>query len=447
MNSTNDQKREQWASRSGFLLASIGSAAGLGNIWRFSYVAGENGGATFLVIYLLCILFIGLPIVIAEISIGRNAQGDAVLAFRHADPDHPWYIVGGVAVLGCFIILGFYGVVAGWSLKYFVSALSGHLWATSDYNNFFSGFISQPLEPVIWQAVMMTATVTVVAGGIQKGIETVNRILMPILALIVFILAIYSLTLDGAGKGLTFLFRPDWNAFSKPSVYIAAIGQAFFSLGIGMTIFLTYGAYLPKTFSIPGIASTIVVGDTLLALLAGLAIFPAVFSFGLSPAQGPELAFITLPGLFQLMPGGNLIAVLFFGLLVGAALTSMLSILEVPVAYFIRKTGQSRRTVTTSLGLVIFVVGIPASLGYSVFKPAGIGERNILEIYDYTISNLLLPLGGIATALFAGWGWGKAQALAKSGFHEGLAGQVWLFCLRFIGPIFIALAFFSAYLF
>ncbi|MBV1931837.1 MAG: sodium-dependent transporter [Porticoccaceae bacterium] len=441
MKSADGQEEEQWASRHGFLLAAIGSAAGLGNIWRFSYVAGQNGGASFLIIYLVCILFIGLPIVIAEISIGRNAQSDAVQAFHHARPDQPWYLAGGLAVIGCFFILGFYSVIAGWSLKYFISALTGHLSETQDNSTFFSLFIAQPVEPIFWQAIMMAATVAVVAGGIQKGIEAVNRFLMPILVLIVVILAAYSLTLDDAGLGLAFLFTPDWSAFTRPAVYIAAIGQAFFSLGIGMAIFLTYGAYLPKSHSIPGAAATIVAGDSLLAIVAGLAIFPAVFSFGLNPAQGPELAFITLPELFLLMPGGRWLAILFFGLLVGAALTSMFSILEVPVAYFIRKTGRSRSTVALALGLIIFLLGAPASLGYSVFDSATMGGRNILELYDYAISNLLLPLGGISTALFAGWGWTKAKALGASEFNDKLSGRLWLFCLRFIAPIFIAWAF------
>lgn len=436
--------REQWASRAGFLLAATGSAAGLGNIWRFSYVAGENGGAAFLIIYLLCIAFIGLPIVIAEISIGRHAGGDAVLAFYRARPDRPWHLIGGVAVAGCFIILGFYGVIAGWALKYFVGSISGTLWESTDYANYFEQFIARSFEPVVWQLIMMTLTVVVVSGGIRKGIEVVNRCLMPILGLIIVILAIYALTLDGAEKGLAFLFTPDWSAFTRPAVYIAAIGQAFFSLGIGMAIFLTYGSYLPRNISIPGAASAIAAGDTALAVLAGIAIFPAVFSFGLNPAAGPQLAFVTLPGLFSLMPGGQWLGILFFGLLVGAALTSMFSILEVPVAYFMRRLKRPRRVVTITLGAVIFAVGVPASLGYSVFSTVTIGGHNILESYDYGISNYLLPLGGIATALFTGWGWSRAKALSESDFHQTVTGKVWLFCLRFIAPSFITLAFFGA---
>ncbi|HAD08582.1 MAG TPA: sodium-dependent transporter [Porticoccaceae bacterium] len=435
---------EHWGSRYGFLLAAIGSAAGLGNIWRFSYVAGENGGATFLVIYLLCVIFIGLPIVIAEIAVGRDAQGDAVLAFHHARPDQPWYLAGGLAVIGCFFILGFYSVIAGWSLKYFIGAASGALWQTQDYQHYFDAFISQPLAPLAWQLVMMVATVWVVAGGIQRGIEAANRVLMPTLGLIVITLAGYALTLDGASKGLSFMFAPDWSAFVRPEVYVAAIGQAFFSLGIGMAIFLTYGGYLTKGHSIPGAAATIVAGDSLLAIAAGLAIFPAVFSFGLDPASGPELAFITLPGVFAIMPGGQWLAILFFGLLVGAALTSMFSILEVPVAYFVRRTGWSRRRVCLALGAAIFVVGAPASLGYSMLEAWKVGPRNILESYDYAISNYLLPLGGIATALFTGWAWGKTRALSEADLHQSIVGRLWLFCLRFVAPLFIALAFLSS---
>ena len=435
---------EQWGSRHGFLLAAIGSAAGLGNIWRFSYVAGENGGATFLIIYLLCVAFIGLPIVIAEIAVGRNAQGDAVLAFRHACPDQPWYLVGGLAVVGCFFILGFYSVIAGWALKYFVGAVSGTLWQTGNHQQYFDTFISQPVAPLAWQFAMMATTVWVVAGGIQKGIEVANKVLMPALGLIVMSLAGYALSLDGASKGLNFLFAPDWSAFVRPGVYVAAIGQAFFSLGIGMAIFLTYGGYLTRGQSIPGAAATIVTGDTLLAIVAGLAIFPAVFSFGLDPASGPELAFITLPGLFAIMPGGQWLAILFFGLLVGAALTSMFSILEVPVAYFMRRTGWSRRGVCLALGAAIFTAGAPASLGYSVLESWRICSRNLLEFYDYAISNYLLPLGGIATALFAGWAWSGTKALREADFQHSLAGRIWLFCLRFVAPVFVALAFLSS---
>lgn len=441
MNVISGREQELWASRMGFLLAAIGSAVGLGNIWRFSYVAGQNGGASFLIIYLFCVLLIGLPIVIAELSMGRNTKGDAVQAFRDIRPNQPWYLVGGLAVIGCVFILGFYSVIAGWSLKYFVSGLSGHLSATEDYSHFFNTFIARPVEPIFWQAIMMVVTVSVVAAGIQKGIEAVNHFLMPLLALIVVILAAYSLTLDKAKPGLAFLFSPDWSAFTRPSVYIAAIGQAFFSLGVGMAIFLTYGAYLPREYAIPRAATIIVAGDTLLAILAGLAIFPAVFSFGLNPAEGPELAFIVLPKLFQLMPGGGWVSVLFFGLLVGAALTSMFSILEVPVAYFLRKTKLSRPLVSVGVGVATFAAGIPASLGYSVFESVSVAGRHILELYDYAISSFLLPVGGIATALFVGWSWDKTVALREADFNDSSAGRVWLFCLRFVAPTFIALAF------
>ncbi len=438
--------REQWT-RSGFLLAGIGSAAGLGNIWRFSYVAGENGGAAFLIIYLLAVIFIGLPLVIAELAIGSKGRDDAVATLRHEAPTGHWYIAGGLSVVGAFFILGFYSVIAGWALKYFIGAADGSLWAPQQlnaYSAYFEGFIAKPFEPLGWQLLMITLTTAVVAGGIRNGIEAVNRLLMPLLCLIVIGLAAYSLSLDGAEKGLDFLFSPDWSAFTRPSVYIAAIGQAFFSLGIGMAIFLTYGSYLDPKQSITKSASIIVLGDTLLAITAGLAIFPAVFAFGIDPAQGPELAFITLPGLFSQMPGGRLLGTLFFGLLAGAALTSMFSILEVPSAYLARRLSCSRRKATLLAAGLSFIAGIPPALGFGVFEQMTIGGQNLLDSYDDAISHVLLPTGGILIALFTGWGWGKSRALEAAGLSNSQLGSFWFFSLKYIGPVVVLTIFIAA---
>lgn len=430
--------REQW-SRNGFLLAGIGSAAGLGNIWRFSYVAGENGGAAFLIIYLCAVIFIGLPLVIAELAIGSKGRSDAVATLRHEAPTGHWYIAGGLSVVGAFFILGFYSVIAGWALKYFIGSIDGSLWAPQHingygYGTYFEDFIAKPFEPLCWQLVMLALTIAVVAGGIRHGIEAANRLLMPLLCLIVIGLAAYSLSLDGAEKGLDFLFSPDWSAFTRPTVYIAAIGQAFFSLGIGMAIFLTYGSYLDPKQSITKSASIIVLGDSLLAITAGLAIFPAVFAFGINPAQGPELAFITLPSLFALLPGGRIIGTLFFGLLAGAALTSMFSILEVPSTYLARRLSCSRRKATALAAGLSFIAGIPPALGFGVFEQVTIGGQNLLDSYDAGVSHLLLPVGGILIALFAGWGWGKNTALEAAGLRNNKLGSTWLFCLKYIGP-------------
>ena len=438
--------REQWT-RSGFLLAGVGSAAGLGNIWRFSYVAGENGGAAFLIIYLLAVILIGLPLVIAELAIGSKGRNDAVATLRHEAPTGHWYITGGISVVGGFFILGFYSVIAGWALKYFIGAVDGSLWAPQQlnaYGVYFEGFIAQPFEPLGWQLLMIALTTIVVAGGIRNGIEAVNRLLMPLLCLIVIGLAAYSLSLDGAEKGLDFLFSPDWSAFTRPAVYIAAIGQAFFSLGIGMAIFLTYGSYLDPKQSITKSASIIVLGDSLLAITAGLAIFPAVFAFGIDPAQGPELAFITLPGLFSQMPGGRLLGTLFFGLLAGAALTSMFSILEVPSAYLARRLSCSRRKATLLAAGLSFIAGIPPALSFGIFEQITIGGQNLLDSYDYAISHLLLPTGGILIALFTGWGWGKSRALEAAGLGNSKLGSFWFFSLKYIGPVVILTIFIAA---
>ncbi|MBQ0718944.1 MAG: sodium-dependent transporter [Gammaproteobacteria bacterium] len=438
--------REQW-SRGGFLLAAVGSAAGLGNIWRFSYVAGENGGAAFLIIYMVAVIFIGLPLVIAELAIGRRGRDDAVATLRHQAPGKHWYIAGGLSVVGAFFILGFYSLIAGWALKYFIGAVDGSLWApvhSSAYGAYFKAFIARPYEPLIWQLLMIAITTAVVAAGIRHGIEAANRLLMPILGLIIIALAVYSLNLDGAEKGLEFLFSPDWSAFSRPAVYIAAIGQAFFSLGIGMAIFLTYGSYLDPGQSIGKSACIIVLGDSLLAITAGLAIFPAVFAFGIDPAEGPELAFITLPGLFSQMPGGRFIGTLFFGLLAGAALTSMFSILEVPSAYLARRMAWSRRKAVCLAALLSFLAGLPPALGFALLEDITINGRGLLDTYDYAVSHLLLPTGGILIALFTGWGWGKSRALEASGLLNSPLGKVWLFSLRYISPVVILAVFMSA---
>ncbi len=442
--------REQWT-RSGFLLAGIGSAAGLGNIWRFSYVAGENGGAAFLIIYLCAVILIGLPLVIAELAIGSKGQDDAVATLRHEAPTSHWYIAGGISVVGAFFILGFYSVIAGWALKYFIGAVDGNLWTPQHINGYgiyFEDFIAKPFEPLGWQLLMIALTTAVVAGGIRHGIEAANRLLMPLLCLIVIGLAAYSLSLDGAEKGLDFLFSPDWSAFTRPAVYIAAIGQAFFSLGIGMAIFLTYGSYLDPKQSITKSASIIVLGDSLLAITAGLAIFPAVFAFGIDPAQGPELAFITLPGLFTQLPGGRIIGTLFFGLLAGAALTSMFSILEVPSAYLARRLSWSRPKATLLAAGLSFVAGLPPALGFGLLQQMTIGGQGLLDSYDQAISHLLLPTGGILIALFTGWGWGKTRALGAAGLLDSSLGRrwgkLWLFCLRYIGPLVILTIFFAA---
>lgn len=432
--------QEQWGSRRGFVLATIGAAVGLGNIWRFSYVAGQNGGAAFLFIYLICVLLIGLPLVIAELSLGRRGQGDALAAFERADDGGPWRHLGWIGVAGAVLILSYYAVIAGWALKYFAGAATGNLWSTAEvgFGGYFSAFIADTGEPVGWQAAMLIATMFVVAGGVQNGIERINRWLMPVLILIIAALAAYALYLPNAGDGLRFLFEPDWSVLGDPAVYVAALGQAFFSLGIGMAVFVTYGAYMPRSYSLPSLAATIVAGDVLFAIVAGLAIFPAVFAFGIDPAAGPELAFITLPQIFLAMPGGRMVGAVFFLLLSAAAFTSMVALLEVPVALAVRRLKLRRWSATATVGAIIFVAGLPSAMSFGLLADVQIGSHGILDAIDAGVSNFLLPLGGILVAVFLGWRVNRALALREADLADSRLGLVWLWLLRVAAPVTIA---------
>lgn len=429
--------REQWGSRYGFVLATIGGAVGIGNIWRFSYVAGENGGAVFLFIYLVFVLLIGIPLMIAEFSIGRHSQGDAISAFETTSKAGPWRTVGWLGVLAAILLLSYYAVIAGWALKYFSGAATGALWhaAGEDYGGYFKQFISGRGEPLAWQATALAIAMLIVAGGVRRGIERTNRLLIPILAIIIIVLAGYALTLPGSDAGLRFLFAPDWTALREPSVYAAALGQAFFTLGIGMAFFVTYGSYMPRTFSVPTSAAIVAVGDTLFALIAGLAIFPAVFALGGNPAAGPELAFVTLPQIFLKMPAGADVGVVFFLLLALAAITSMVALLEIPVTALTYRIRLPRWRATAGMGVCVFLLGLPSALSYGLLNHLRIGSHGILEGIDYGVSNILLPVTGILTALYVGWRLERKFVLNEAGFGEGRVGTVWLWLLRVLVPV------------
>ncbi|MFA9560581.1 sodium-dependent transporter [Evansella sp. AB-rgal1] len=436
--------REQWGSRLGFILAAMGSAVGLGNIWRFSYVTGENGGAAFLLVYILCILLIGIPILMAEFTIGRRAQSDAVGAFEKLAPGKPWVAAGYMGVASAFIILSFYAVVAGWAVYYFVQYVLGNLSAPPEdgYAGFFVGFISNSTQPLFWQFLFMVLTVGIVFVGVKKGIEKANKILMPLLAILVIILAVYSLSLDGASEGVAFLFSPDWSKLLDPEVYLAALGQAFFSLSLGMGALITYGSYLKKEHKLPGAAVGVAGLDTIFAIIAGLMIFPAVFAFGVAPDEGAGLAFIILPEIFGDMALGQLYGILFFFLLSAAALSSAVSLLEVAVAFFIRKFDWSRKKASIIIGGIIFLLGIPASLGNGVWSHISFfGQPDIIDSMDFIASKIFLPLGGMIIALFIGWGWKKADALEHSDFGDTTLGNLWLFVLKFVAPVLIVIVF------
>ncbi|SDO10870.1 sodium-dependent transporter [Alkalicoccus daliensis] len=441
---TENRPREQWGSRLGFMLAALGSAVGLGNIWRFSYVAGESGGAAFILIYLFCIAAIGLPILMAEFTIGRRAQLDVVGSFQKISPGKPWVLAGYMGVASAFIILSFYGVIAGWSMFYFSQYVIGgpDIGGEGGSLDFFVNFHTATFAPILWQFIFMLITVGIVYVGVKRGIEASNKILMPLLAILVLILAGYSMTLEGASEALNFLFTPDWSALTDPSVYLAALSQAFFSLSLGMGALITYGSYLSKKEKLPGAAVGVASMDSLFAIVAGLMIFPAVFTFGIAPDSGPGLVFIALPDIFADMSFGIIYGLLFFFLLTAAAISSGVSLLEVAVAYFMRKFEWSRQMTSVFIGTIIFLIGIPSSLGFGALADVTIlGERDILDSMDFLASYIFLPLGGMIIALFIGWGWKKADALEASNFGDTVLGNIWLWIVRIFAPLAILIVF------
>lgn len=443
-----EQDRERWGSGRGFLLAALGSAVGLGNVWRFSYVAGENGGGAFLLVYLAMVFLVGVPLLLGEFALGRSTQCESASAVEALAPNSRWRRIGLLGVLIAPLVLAYYAVIAGWVLKYlaiYALDITGEF-AAAGFAAAFDGFIARPLEPLAWQFTVMGLTTVIVASGVEHGIERVSKLLMPALALLLLALAVHSATLPGFQRAIAFLFLPDWTALTRPKVYLAALGQAFFSIGLAMGVMVTYGSYLARMRRLPGAVVTIALGDTLFALVAGLVIFPAVFSFRLDPAQGAALAFVVLPEVFAQMPGGALVGMAFFALLGIAALTSAVSLLEVPVAFAMQRFGWSRQRASRGLGCVIFLLGIPASLGFGPW--AGLstpGGRGILDAMDYVAVNLLLPLNGLLLALFLGWVWRRQDALEASDLQAaGRLGHVWHFSVRYIVPLLVAVVLVSS---
>ncbi|SFF75255.1 neurotransmitter:Na+ symporter, NSS family [Halobacillus alkaliphilus] len=436
--------REKWGTKLGFMLAAMGSAVGLGNIWRFSFVAGNNGGGAFLLLYLLFVLIIGIPLLLTEVSIGRKAESDVVGSFQKLAKGTPWYLTGFFGIISAFLILSFYAVVAGWAIFYFWNYINGSFFTQPavGYEGAFGQFISHTWHPIAWTALFMILTIIIVLSGVKKGIEAANKIFMPLLALILIALAIFSLSLDGASEGVKFLFQPNWSALSEPSIYIAALGQAFFSLSLGMGAMLTYGSYLRKENKLPSAALGIGLMDTFFAVISGLVIFPAVFAFGIDPSSGPPLVFITLPSIFEQMPFGGIVGLVFFFALILASLSSSVSILEVPTAYFMRVFGWTRFSTSVLMGSIMFVMGIAVSLGFGIWSGiTPIGERNILDSMDYIASNILLPLGGLSMALLVGWYFKKSEALESADLSSSSIGGFWYFIVKWMAPVLIVLIF------
>jgi NSS family neurotransmitter:Na+ symporter len=443
-----------WSSTYLFLLASIGSTVGLSNIWKFTYLAGEHGGGVFVLVYLVSLLVMGIPILGAELMIGRRGGQSMVGSLRELTRrdglSTRWKWFGWVSMIGVFLILSFYCVIAGWTLDYTVLSLAGRLndldvqSAVSSYQS----LLDNPWRMMIGQWVFVMATAWIVALGVNEGLERSVSWMMPVLFLLLAALVVYAMFTGEFLQALKFMFAPDLSKFTAGTV-LAAFGQAFFSLGIGIGVMLTYGAYMPRDTNVLRSAVIISFSDGLASMLAGLAIFPIVFQYGLSPAEGPGLIFMTLPIAFGEMPGGGLVGALFFLLLVVAALTSSISLLESIVAHLVATTRFSRMRISIVAGLLLFLVGLGTVFSFNLwreFKPIGLGPlagKTIFGLLDYFGSNLLMPAGGILMAVIAGWFLPRSVADEELLHPDPLILRVWRFLIRFVAPAAVAIIFIS----
>lgn len=445
-NSVQNKSRDSFGSRFGVLVAMAGSAVGLGNLWRFPYLVGENGGAAFIILYLAMIFVLCLPIMFSEFLIGRRGHKNAIGSLKALAPGTQWKWTGILGVFGAFFVLSFYNVVGGWSLEYLVKSLSFEFTKGDGVQNFealFTQFATSTFQPILFTILFLLMTATIVLGGIKKGIERFSKIMMPLLFVIVIIIAVRSLTLPGAKAGINYLFNPDFSKVTTNTV-MAALGQAFFSLSIGCGTILTYASYVKKDENIMKCSVLTVLADTTFAIIAGCAIMPAVFAFGISPQEGPGLVFVTLPGIFAQLPLGGVIAILFFLTLVLAALTSSISLLEVLVAPLIEECKIPRRKAIILTFAVISCLSCLCSLSQGVLSDIKVFGLNIFDMFDKTSSNIVLPLGALMVVLFVGW------KLGKKGIYDELTNQgtlkfpKWLmewviFVIRFLAPVVIAL--------
>jgi len=437
-----EEKRENWGSKFGFIMAAAGSAVGLGNIWRFPYLAGTNGGSAFIIIYLGCVFTIGLSIMTAEFAVGRKSGLSAVGAYMSVSKN--WTFAGVLGVLSGFLIMGFYPVVGGWATAYMFKSVTGLLKDASAVGDAFGAFISNPVQPLIWMGLYMVLNIIIVARGISSGIELASKVLMPALYVMLFIIIVRSVTLPGAGAGLAFLFKPDFSMVTGKT-FLAALGQAFFSLSLGMGCMITYGSYLKKDQNLPNNAAIVVSMDTSVALLAGIAIFPAVFAFGLDPGAGPGLVFVSVPLVFAHMGAvGPILSFIFFTALMVAALTSSVSLLEVVVAYLIdqRKMKRVNAVIITSVIMIIMCVFASLSLGVMADKPIPILGVGAFDLFDILTDKIFLAIGGLLLAVFIGFVM-KKEDLKKELTNEGTikfgAFELWYNFTKFVAPVLIAI--------
>lgn len=426
--------RDQFASKIGFVLAAAGSAIGLGAIWKFPYMAGTNGGSVFILLFILCTVVIGLPILIAEFMIGRRGQLDPINSFKSQAPGKPWYMVGWLGLIACGIILSFYSVVGGWILSYLFRAVTLQLTGQGlDFAALFSNIIANPFEVLIAQGAFMLLTLLIVQAGIKGGIEVASKWMMPLLFIFFILLFIRSVTLDGAMEGIKFMFVPDWSYLNIQTLLLA-LGQAFFSLSVGVSAMITYSSYLSPKENIVSSAGNVAIMNIIISILAGLVIFPAVFALDYSPEQGPGLVFVILPAVFEQLPMGGLFLIIFFILILFATVTSAIAMLEVVVAIGIGQKTQGRKRASWIFAAIIFLVGIPSALSYGVMSDFTIMGKNFFDFADYITSSILMPIGALLISLFAGFHYSKKisqQELRSS----SLLFTIWITIVRYVAPV------------
>ncbi len=450
--------REVWGSRVGFILAAAGSAVGLGNVWRFPYVLGENGGGAFVLVYLACVVIVGAPVFLAELTIGRHTQRNPVGAMKKLRPGRFWPAVGGMGVLAGFLILSYYSVIAGWTLGYtiegiFAGAASPESPEASQA--YFEAFTSSSVKVVGYHALFMIATILIVARGIKAGIEWASKVMMPAFLTLLFVLIIRGLMLPGSGAGVAFILQPDFSKLT-PDVIFNAMGQAFFTLSLGMGAMITYGSYMSSRDNLVRSSAEVAAMDTSVAVISGFAIFPALFALNMEPAQGPGLIFATLPAVFAQIPGGAIFSFMFFFLMLLAALTSSISLLEVCSCYFIDQWNWSRTKAAWVLGGTILVLGVPSALtttsawqdwsiagmlgaerGVGFLGNIGILQHNWQALMEAITANYMLPMGGLLIAVFVGYVWARSETVAevKQGFAGFRGAPLWLNLLRYVCPL------------
>ncbi len=428
-----------WSSRFAFILAATGSAVGLGNIWKFPYITGENGGGAFVIVYLLCVLLIGIPIMIAETMLGRRSQKNPIEAMEvltdEAGADHNWHYLGWMGVIAGLLILSYYSVIAGWASAYILKAFTGSFLDADalTIKKIFDDFVASPIQLIFWHSLFMLATMLIVVRGVNNGLEKAAQYLMPSLFVLIFALVGYAMTTDSYFQGLHFLFMPDFSKLTSNSV-LTAMGHAFFTLSLGMGAIMVYGSYLSKNISIAKTAFLIAGADTVVALLAGIAIFPIVFANNLHPNSGPGLIFETLPIAFGSMTGGWLMGILFFVMLAVAALTSAISLIEPAVAWLVENKDFTREKACVWSGLVTWALGLGTVFSFNIWSNVKFFDRSIFQLLDYLTANLMLPIGGFCIAVFSGWIMKKHHSEQELNMPNETSYQIWKLLISYVAP-------------